>query len=225
MANLVPTYPLEGKGARVVCAPFSAAPWGYRNLEPGEVGSLWRTRGGRPGGPSGSVGRGPRGLWSWQPWLGAGVVPWRRLPLSPGTRKARLCAPFVSRAAGPPWSHGVLEALLRLLAEFVCFSTRTRPAGPTAPARVAPRGSRLVSLPWGGEGTQAESLGAQPWLEVGAGRGGEARDRQPPRFRVSPGGVLYRHPPPLPLPRTVASLCAAGEGTERRKELLFQITK
>lgn len=32
MANLVPTYPLEGKGARVACAPFRWSPGGPENL-------------------------------------------------------------------------------------------------------------------------------------------------------------------------------------------------
>lgn len=44
MANLVPTYPLEGKGARVACAPFRSSPGGPGNLQPGERGSLWRER-------------------------------------------------------------------------------------------------------------------------------------------------------------------------------------
>lgn len=70
MANLVPTYPSEGKGARVACAPCTRhrGGGGDRNREPGEMGCFGRARGGRPRRLSVSVGRGMRELRSWQLW-------------------------------------------------------------------------------------------------------------------------------------------------------------
>lgn len=86
----------------------------------------------------------------------------------------------------------------------------------------------------GWAGLQAESLGFawecwEPsldlqWVLAGEGTLGHSWDRGGPgmisqllRFRVARGGLLRRRLPPLPQPRTVLSLCAAGEGAERRE--------
>lgn len=196
MANLVPTYPLEGKGARVACAPFRSSPGGPGNLQPGEKGSLWRER------PSG-------GCWPWERELElAARLVHRCHPCSPLPGD-----PFVSRGAGSPPSHGVLLALLRPLASVCAF----------------PRGHGLCGLLWQppafvGPAGSAPGWGATCWPGVGAGRGGgprkESGARSGPgtalgaRARVS-GWRAVSPPPSPPPPSTVASLCAAGEGTER----------
>lgn len=191
MANLVPRNPLEGKGARVACAPSHASPGG-----PGLRSQVrWGLFGGRGEcGPVGVLVVGcARELWSRQPCSGTGVVPRRRPPASPGTRRARPCAPFVSRVAGSPSSHGALRLCLD---SSLCARHEDAACG----ARCAQPGSGLVLCApgWGGltgpggRGAARERDPGPRWV-----LGGES---EPRRFRVSPGGSLSCRPPPLPSP-------------------------
>lgn len=76
MANLVPTYPLEGKGARVACAPLHPSPGGtglWSQVRRGLFGGRGEgERVGRVGCGSCGVG-GPAGELAWLP--GADSLP------------------------------------------------------------------------------------------------------------------------------------------------------
>lgn len=173
-------------GVRKTCSQVRGGPFGGR---------------GRVGG----VGRGSAS-WSWQPDWCTDVVPGAGSPL-PGD-------PFVSRGAGSPPSHGVLQELLRPLASVCAF----------------PRGHGLCGLLWQppafvGSAGSAPGWGATCWPGVGAGRGGGnaegvgsslgTRNGPPVRGLGFLGWRAVSPPPSPPPPATVASLCAAGEGTER----------
>lgn len=200
MANLVPTYPLEGKGARAACAPFRWSPGGPGNLQPGERGSLRRAR------PSG-------GCWPWERELAARLMhrcrPWRRLPAPRGP----LCVEG-SRLAAVTWRAAGAASTL---SECVCFSTPTRPVRPTmaaaclrGPCRVCP-GVGSDMLAWGGcwAGGDAEGVGSS--LGTGTALRCEVWGFW--------GGVLCRRLPPLPLPQQ--SPPCALRGRERKERVTF----
>lgn len=196
----------RGRGWRV--PPF-AGPLGVRK-------TCSQVRGGPFGGRGrvGGVGRGSAS-WSWQPDWCTDVVPGAGSPL-PGD-------PFVSRGAGSPPSHGVLQELLRPLASVCAF----------------PRGHGLCGLLWQppafvGSAGSAPGWGATCWPGVGAGRGGGergrsrelARDPERPsgaRSRVS--GVACCVATSLPSPSRNSRLLVRCGGGNGKRELLFQITK
>lgn len=99
------------------------------------------------------------------------------------------------------------------------------PASPgTPPGSLCVEGGGLAAVTWRDRGSRASTPGgARPGCVRGSGLplcAPGCGARLPPRLpaspsRVSPGGVLSGLPSPPP-PRTLASLCAAGEGTERK---------
>lgn len=206
--------PIGGQRGEGGASPLSSSPGGTGTWS--QV--RWGRRGGRGEGGPGAE-RGPRGA-------AAPAVRWCRSPApTPCPRGLGRRVPALPLCQGWRARRGHM-ACCRFCFDSgrdVCACPRGRglwgllcpPAWPLA-------GPRCLRAPgWGGPRARPRSRGWRgPTGPTRARPGAPASGS-----RVSPGGLLRRHCPPLPLPRTVASLCAAGEGAERRKELLFQITK
>lgn len=158
MANLVPTYPLEGKGARVACAPLHSSPGGTG------IGSQvrWDLLGGwGKGGPGGCVGVLVVGCGSFGVGSPGCELVW--LPgadsLSPQGLPGSLCVKG-SRLAVVTWRDGGS-------AECVCFSRGRGLWGLLSPAAQRLRGLSCLSLPRVGRASRPGGR-LRAWPESGA---------------------------------------------------------
>lgn len=203
----IPTV-LEGEGD---CAPHSPRPRGVQSPE---------ALGGRGGGDLWAEGGGD--------CVGEGLEASPREPGGPRPLPAARSAPcaFVwrRRSRGHMAPSGVrFELLSRLRSRGhglrslphrpLCAAGRTEHV--LTPGRARACGERKAGPGW--------LQGGGRWRGPERGReAGDRRDATAPGSQVSPG---WRPPPPSPPPPEQFAPCAAGEGAERREELLFQVTE